>query len=102
MMFVVFNELHVPPGGRENVANRFSNSSEKMRSIPGCLDFMFLNPEDESNYQIVMTKWNSKESYEAWVNSDDFKAAHRERRANLDQSPTTGNKIYTYEVKHHL
>ncbi|MDQ0257016.1 heme oxygenase (staphylobilin-producing) [Evansella vedderi] len=101
-MFVVFNELHVPLEGRESVANRFSNSAEKMKEIPGCLDFMFLNPEDDSNYQIVYTKWESKEAYEAWVNSDAFKAAHRERRANLEKSPTTGNNISTYEAKYHL
>lgn len=101
-MFVVFNELHVPKEGRENVANRFSESAEKMRNIPGCLDFMFLNPEDDAEYQIVFTKWESKEAYEAWVNSDAFKAAHRERRANLEKSPTSSNKIYTYVAKHHF
>ncbi|MFA9557574.1 antibiotic biosynthesis monooxygenase [Evansella sp. AB-rgal1] len=101
-MFVVFNELHVPKEGRQNVENRFSNSAEKMKEIPGCLDFMFLTPEDNDNYQIVLTKWETRESYEAWVNSDEFKEAHRTRRANLDKSPTTGNKIYTYNVPHHL
>ncbi|ADU29625.1 antibiotic biosynthesis monooxygenase family protein [Evansella cellulosilytica] len=101
-MFVVFNELHVPVEGRENVAKRFENSADKMKNIPGCLDFMFLHPEEDTDYQIVLTKWDCKESYEAWVNSDEFKEAHKKRRANLDKSPTTGNKISTYEVKHHL
>ncbi|WP_233254179.1 antibiotic biosynthesis monooxygenase family protein [Salipaludibacillus keqinensis] len=96
------NELHVPVEGRENVANRFAESSEKMKHVPGCLDFMFLNPEEDDNFQIVLTKWESKEDYEAWVNSDSFKHAHKKRRENLDKSPTSGNKIYEYHARHHL
>lgn len=101
-MYVVMNELHVAAEGRENVASRFAESSEKMKQVPGCLDFMFLNPEEEENYQIVLTKWASKEAYEDWVNSDAFKEAHKKRKKNLDKSPTSGNKIYAYDVLHSL
>ncbi|WP_416149064.1 antibiotic biosynthesis monooxygenase family protein [Salipaludibacillus sp. HK11] len=101
-MYVVMNELHVPVEGRENVSNRFAESNKKMRQVPGCLDFMFLSPEDNTNFQIVLTKWDKKEAYESWVNSDAFKHAHKKRRENLDKSPTTGNKIYAYHVDHHL
>ncbi|SES42597.1 antibiotic biosynthesis monooxygenase family protein [Salipaludibacillus aurantiacus] len=101
-MYVVMNELHVPAEGRQNVAARFAESAEKMKQVPGCLDFMFLNPEEDENFQIVMTKWASKTDYENWVNSDAFKQAHKKRRENLDKSPTSGNKIYAYEAVHHL
>lgn len=101
-MYVVMNELHVPKEGRENVVNRFAESSEKMKRVPGCLDFLFLHPEEDDNYQIVLTKWETKDHYETWINSDSFKHAHKQRRENLDKSPTSGNKIYAYEVKHHL
>ncbi|MCR6110109.1 antibiotic biosynthesis monooxygenase [Bacillus sp. A301a_S52] len=101
-MYVVMNELYVPVEGRENVAKRFAESSEKMKHVPGCLDFMFLTPEDDSHYQIVLTKWDSKVDYENWVNSDAFKQAHKKRRENLDESPTSGNQIYAYEAVHYL
>lgn len=101
-MYVVMNELHVPIEGRENVANRFDESNKKMQQVAGCLDFMFLNPNEEENFQIVLTKWETKEDYENWINSDEFKHTHKKRRDNLDKSPTTGNKIYAYEAIHHL
>lgn len=101
-MFVVMNQLYVPPEGRENVAARFSNSSERMKEIPGCLDFMFLQPEEDGKYPVVLTKWESKTDYENWVNSDAFKSAHKKRRENLDSSPTQSNEIFAYEVLHHL
>lgn len=102
MMYVVMNELHVPVEGRENVANRFTESNKKMKQVPGCIDFMFLNPEEDENFQIVLTKWETKEDYQNWVSSDDFKHAHKKRRENLDKSPTSGNKIYAYDAIHHL
>lgn len=101
-MYIVMNELHVPKEGRDNVASRFEKSAEKMKQVPGCLDFLFLDPEEDENYQVVLTKWDSKEDYEAWINSDSFKQAHKKRRENLDKSPTTGNKIYSYHAKYHL
>ncbi|CAM3977956.1 antibiotic biosynthesis monooxygenase family protein [Alkalicoccus chagannorensis] len=101
-MYVVMNRLHVPPEGRENVASRFSESAEKMREVPGCLDFMFLHPEEEENHPVVLTKWESREDYENWIHSDAFKKAHKPRRENLDTSPTQSNKIFEYEAKHHL
>lgn len=101
-MYVVMNQLHVPVEGRENVASRFGSSADNMRNVPGCLDFMFLNPEEEENYPVVLTKWESKKDYENWINSDSFKEAHKRRRENLDSSPTQSNKIFEYEAVHHL
>ncbi|QKS70641.1 antibiotic biosynthesis monooxygenase [Paenalkalicoccus suaedae] len=101
-MYVVMNQLHVPVEGRENVANRFANSGEKMKGINGCLDFMFLHPEDESHYPVVLTKWESKEDYLAWIHSDEFVNSHKQRRDNLDKSPTQSNEIFAYEVKHSI
>ena len=101
-MYVVMNQLHVPPEGRENVAERFRQSAEKMKEIPGCLDFMFLHPTEEENEQIVLTKWETKRDYENWVNSSAFKEAHKKRREDLDKSPTQGNTIFEYEALHHI
>ncbi|PRO64727.1 antibiotic biosynthesis monooxygenase family protein [Alkalicoccus urumqiensis] len=101
-MYVVMNQLHVPPEGRENVAGRFASSSEKMKEVDGCLDFMFLQPSEDENYPVVLTKWESREHYENWIHSDAFKAAHKPRKENLDQSPTQSNKIFEYTVPHHL
>ncbi|SDO27051.1 antibiotic biosynthesis monooxygenase family protein [Alkalicoccus daliensis] len=101
-MYVVMNQLHVPAEGRDNVAGRFANSAEKMREVEGCLDFMFLQPAEDENYPVVLTKWESKEAYHNWIHSDAFKKAHQPRKENLDSSPTQSNKIFEYEVPHHL
>jgi heme oxygenase (staphylobilin-producing) len=101
-MYVVMNQLHIPAEGRENVAARFADSAAKMKEIKGCLDFMYLQPGEEDNFPVVLTKWESKDDYHSWINSDAFKDAHKKRRENLDSSPTQSNKIFEYEAVHHL
>lgn len=97
-MYVVMNVLQVPEEGKSKMIELFSNSAENMKQVPGCLEFQFLNSTDE-NKQIVYTKWESKEAFKAWTESEAFRRAHDERRTR--GSTATGSKLETYEVIHH-
>ncbi|RSL34333.1 antibiotic biosynthesis monooxygenase [Salibacterium salarium] len=105
-MYVVMNELHVPDEAKEAMQNRFGNSVENMKNIPGCLDFMFLEENKENGKQVVFTKWESKQHYEDWVNSDAFKKAHQGQQNNQnstkEKSPASGSELKSYEVIHHF
>ncbi|GAX88600.1 antibiotic biosynthesis monooxygenase family protein [Effusibacillus lacus] len=96
-MYVVFNVLTVPAGGKEKMNEIFSKSADHMKTVPGCLEFMYLNSPDEDK-QIVYTKWDSKESFVAWTQSEAFKKAHEERRER--GITALGSKIEVYEVVH--
>ncbi|WP_078552439.1 antibiotic biosynthesis monooxygenase family protein [Bacillus alkalicellulosilyticus] len=97
-MYVVMNELHVPKEAKAHLSERFGKSAEKMGSVPGCIEFMFLNNEKEDGKQIVFTKWESKQDYENWLHSDAFKRAHQEKRESKEKGPTTSNELNAYEV----
>ncbi|MCF6093784.1 antibiotic biosynthesis monooxygenase [Microaerobacter geothermalis] len=97
-MYVVMNILEVPAEGKNKMIELFSKSADNMRSVPGCLEFQFLNSTEE-NKQIVYTKWESKEAFKAWTESEAFRKAHEERRTR--GTTATGSKIETYEVVHH-
>ncbi|MBU8908933.1 antibiotic biosynthesis monooxygenase family protein [Desertibacillus haloalkaliphilus] len=100
-MYVVMNELYVPKEAKDEMIKRFGKSADNMTNVPGCLEFLFLNHEEEDGKQIVFTKWESKEAYEAWVESDAFKKAHKERRESKEKSPASGNQLNAYEVVYH-
>lgn len=97
-MYVVMNVLQVPEQGKSKMMELFANSAENMKQVPGCLEFQFLNSLDEEK-QIVYTKWESREAFEAWTKSEAFRKAHEERRTS--GSTATGSKIEMYEVIHH-
>ncbi|WP_018131107.1 antibiotic biosynthesis monooxygenase family protein [Effusibacillus pohliae] len=96
-MYVVFNVLQVPAEGKTKMAELFAKSAENMKQVPGCLEFLFLDSNEEDK-QIVFTKWESKEAFVAWTQSESFRRAHDERRTG--QSTATGSKLETYQVIH--
>ncbi|MGY4690522.1 antibiotic biosynthesis monooxygenase family protein [Salibacterium sp. K-3] len=102
VMYVVMNELHVPDEAKETMQDRFAKSTENMKNIPGCLDFMFLEENEENGNQVVFTKWESKQHYEDWVNSDAFKKAHQHSDGSEKKSSATGSRLKAFEVIHHF
>lgn len=96
-MYIVMNELHVPKHAKQHLKERFAHSAENMKKVPGCLEFLFLDNENEDGKTVVFTKWESKEHYEAWLNSEAFKKAHEDR----GPSPASGNEVFSYHVVYH-
>ncbi|BCJ86542.1 antibiotic biosynthesis monooxygenase family protein [Effusibacillus dendaii] len=97
-MYVVFNVLQVPQEGKAKMIELFGKSADNMKQVPGCLEFMFLDSNEEDK-QIVYTKWENKEAFVAWTQSEAFRRAHDERRTS--GSTATGSKLETYQVIHH-
>ncbi|WP_252314083.1 antibiotic biosynthesis monooxygenase [Sinobaca sp. H24] len=101
-MYVVMNELNVPAPARGQMKERFGKSAGNMKEVEGCLDFMFLEQEKEDAPLVVFTKWESKEAYQNWLHSDQFKNAHKEKRESKEKSPASGSELKEFEVVHHL
>ncbi|SFF06079.1 antibiotic biosynthesis monooxygenase family protein [Alteribacillus iranensis] len=100
-MYVVMNELQVPPQAKEKMQERFGKGADNMSKVPGCLDFMFLDEASENGKQVVFTKWETKKHYEDWLESEAFQKAHSEEGAQK-KSPASGNELRAFEVIHHL
>lgn len=98
-MYVVMNELHVPSERKAMLTERFSKSAENMKNVPGCLEFLFLDNEKEDGKQVVFTKWESKNDYENWLESDAFKRAHQQKGSS-DKPAAPSNELQAYTVAH--
>ncbi|MCF8563377.1 antibiotic biosynthesis monooxygenase [Alicyclobacillus tolerans] len=94
-MYVVLNVLDVTPDKKDAVAEKFILSSEKMKQIPGCVEFQFLSSPTEGK-QVVYTKWESEQDYQRWKNSEEFQTDH-ERRHRVGITASKSN-IETYNV----
>ncbi|WP_096201628.1 antibiotic biosynthesis monooxygenase family protein [Bacillus sp. FJAT-45350] len=101
-MYVVMNELNVPKEGKDVMIQRFEKSAENMKKVPGCIEYLFLNNENEDGKQVVLTKWDSKESFQAWVESDSFKRAHQEKRESKEKGPASSSELNSYEVVYQM
>lgn len=97
-MYVVMNVLKVPEAAKSRMSAMFSRAAENMKKVPGFVEFQFLESVNEDK-QIVYTKWENAEAFEAWRASDAFAKAHASDRTS--ESPATGSSIEIFSVVHH-
>ena len=75
-MYAVTNRVYVAPGWEEAFEERFRNRAGQIEKNPGFLRMAILRPESEGLPYLVQTVWSTREAFEAWIGSDDFRAAH--------------------------
>ncbi len=75
-MYTVTNRVWVEADYREDFEQRFRRRAGEIDKQPGFLRMAVLRPlSDCAPYQVVTT-WESREAFDNWVGSEDFRAAH--------------------------
>jgi heme-degrading monooxygenase HmoA len=77
-MIVVANRIPVTAGYEKEFENRFKNRAGLIDKEPGFIRNQILRPL-KSDYYVVLTYWEDRESFEAWTKSESFRKAHSER-----------------------
>ncbi|MBQ4900533.1 heme oxygenase [Paenibacillus sp. Marseille-P2973] len=106
-MIVVTNRIKVKKGMAAAMAPRFT-AAGPLDSSKGILKVEVLLTQNLSDYDElnVNTYWESMEDFNAWKDSDAFKAAHQRPGAGSGpsdgeakkESPILGSELITYEV----
>ena len=97
-MFVVMNRIPVNPEYAEQFEERFKSRAGEVDKMKGFIRNQVLRPALPENPYVVMTFWESKEDFEAWVNSDAFKKGHA-RSGSLPLEAFLGHaKLESFEV----
>lgn len=77
-MIVVENHIPVKKEYREQFEKLFASGTRYVQGAPGFVRNEVLRPTNGDEY-IVQTHWESKETFQKWVGSEDFKKAHSSR-----------------------
>lgn len=93
MSYVVVNALTVPADQAATLEQRFAARAGAVDSAPGFEHFELLRPVDGTDKYLVYTRWDSVESYRAWLGSQEFAAGHGGRRP-----AASGSDIWEFEV----
>ncbi|MGD8909991.1 MAG: antibiotic biosynthesis monooxygenase [Chromatiales bacterium] len=75
-MFIVANRVPVAEGYREMFEERFRERAGRIEKQPGFMRMQVLQPAKPELPYVVLTTWQDKVSFEAWVGSEDFRNAH--------------------------
>ncbi len=75
-MFIVANRVPVAESYRAMFEARFRERAGKIEQQPGFVRMQVLQPARSGLPYVVLTTWEDKASFEAWVGSEDFRSAH--------------------------
>jgi heme-degrading monooxygenase HmoA len=97
-MFIVMNRIPVNPEYKDRFEERFTNRAREVDKMPGFVRNQVLRPGNSDDPYIVLTVWQSKADFEAWVNSEAFQKGHA-KSGTLPREAFLGHsKLETFEV----
>lgn len=96
MSFVAINVLQVPAGMRDKLEERFAGRAGEVDKMQGFQAFELLRPVEGTDAYLVYTRWDSEESFRAWLESDAFGKGHAQ---HAEQGPAaSGSDVWTFEI----
>ncbi len=116
MSIVQINLLTVPEGMGPELEKRFAGRKKAVDGTPGFEGFDLLRPTSGDNEKyMVLTRWESQEAFQTWLNSRDFQAGHAssgggeasegekkahagERREGGQAPAATGSELWGFDV----
>ena len=97
-MITVANRIFVAPEYAEAFEERFRNRAKLVDGMPGFIFNQVLRPVNEGDPYIVLTLWESREHFEAWIRSDEFVKGHAKSGTLPKAAFTAPNKLEIHEV----
>ena len=81
-MYIAMNRFRIAPGREEEFVEVWRNRETHLDSVDGFRAFQLLQGKrgEEATIFVSHSTWNSRETFEAWTNSEEFTKAHRRGR----------------------
>ena len=98
-MFVAINVLNVPPQMRETLEQRFAARAGEVDKMEGFQAFELLRPVEGQDSYLVYTRWDTKEHFQAWLDSQAFSQGHAQHASGGPAA--SGSQVWTFEVAEH-
>jgi heme oxygenase (mycobilin-producing) len=80
MTVVKINAITVREGSGDELARRFAKRAGAVDDADGFEGFDLLQPNDDRDTWLVVTRWRDEESFTVWVSSPAFAHGHRGER----------------------
>ena len=97
-MITVANRIFVAPEYTQAFEERFRTRAGLVDGMPGFISNQLLRPVNEGDPYIVLTFWESRSHFEAWVNSEAFVKGHARSGTLPKAAFTAPNKLEIHEV----
>lgn len=102
MTIVKINAITVGPDSGDELATRFAARAGAVDGQDGFEGFELLRPTDDRRTWLVITRWRDDESFQAWLSSRDFRAAHGGPAGRLNDVDDTTTDSSTDNAADHV
>ena len=97
-MITVANRIFVAPEFAEQFEEAFRKRAGLVDGMPGFIFNQVLRPVNPGDPYIVLTLWNARADFEAWIRSDEFMQGHAKSGSLPTEAFTAQNKLEVHEV----
>jgi len=97
---IKINAITVPAESGDELAKRFAARAGAVDDQEGFEGFELLQPTDDRNVWLVVTRWRDEEAFQAWVNSPAFGHGHSgaDKPAPHGGPVSTASELWSYVV----
>ena len=97
-MITVANRIYVAPEYAEQFEEAFRKRAGLVDGMPGFISNQVLRPVTPEDPYIILTLWNARKDFEAWIRSDAFMQGHAKSGTLPKEAYTAPNKLEVHEV----
>ncbi len=100
MTVIKINAITVPAEAGDELAKRFGARMGAIDGQDGFEGFELLQPTDDRNVWLVVTRWRDQEAFHGWVSSPAFQHGHRgaDKPTDAGGPVSTDSELWHYEV----
>lgn len=102
--FVAINYINCTPEYRERFEELFATRAKAIDTMPGFVDMQVLKPTTDNDAYLIVSHWESQESFSAWTKSEAFLEGHKRGFADIAKAKQEGkpapmsSDFKTYDV----
>ena len=97
-MITVANRIYVAPEYTEQFEEAFRKRAGLVDGMPGFISNQVLRPVTPEDPYIILTLWNNRKDFEAWIRSDAFMQGHAKSGTLPKEAYSAPNKLEVHEV----
>ncbi len=97
-MITVANRIFVAPEYAEAFEERFRSRARLVDTMPGFILNQVLRPVNPGDPYIILTLWETRAHFDAWVQSEEFRQGHARSNALPAAAFTAPNRLEIHEV----
>ncbi|NKX54713.1 antibiotic biosynthesis monooxygenase family protein [Arthrobacter mobilis] len=100
MTIIKINAITVPADSGDELAKRFAARAGAVDNQDGFEGFELLQPTDDRNTWLVVTRWRDEESFEAWQKSRAFAQGHAQESGGAPAQKPVGmsSELWSYKI----